>query len=149
MKKPVKKQTVAQYLAALPPERRADVRRLRTAMRRAIPKGYRETVAFNSIAWVVPLSVLPDTYNGQPLCYAALGAHQSHIAIHLMGAYGSPVLRKALEDGYKKAGKKLNMGKACLRARSADDVALDVITSVLGKIPMERYVAIYQSVKRR
>ena len=66
--------TVAQYLASLPPDRRTVMTKVRAAVKRAMPKGYQELMGYGMIMWSVPLSVLPDTYNGYPLCYAALAA---------------------------------------------------------------------------
>src|SRR3990172_4584978 len=96
--------TVAQYLASLPPERRAVMAKVRTAVKRAMPKGYKETMGFGMICWSVPLSVLPDTYNGQALCYAALAAQKRHLALYLMGPYGDSALLAELKAGYKAAG---------------------------------------------
>ena len=67
-------QSVTEFLAALPPERAAELQRVRAAIRRALPKGYEEAVAGKVIAYQVPLAVYPDTYNRQPLRLAALGA---------------------------------------------------------------------------
>ena len=67
-------QSVTEFLAALPPERAAELQRVRAAIRRALPKGYEEAVAGKVIAYQVPLAVYPDTYNRQPLWLAALRA---------------------------------------------------------------------------
>jgi hypothetical protein len=40
-----------------------------------------------------------------------------------------------------KAGKKLDMGKACIRFRKVDDLALDAIAKVVGKVPVEKWIA--------
>lgn len=141
--------TVTQYLASLPPERRAVMAKVRAAVKRAMPKGYKETMGFGMICWSVPLSVLPDTYNGQPLCYVALAAHKGHTALYLMGPYGEPALLAELKAGYKAAGLKLDMGKSCLRFKSLDDIALDVVSRVISRVPMATYVAMYQKTRRR
>ena len=59
--------TVPEFLAALPPDRAAELQRVRAAIRKALPKGYEEAVAGKVIAYQVPLAVYPDTYNRQPL----------------------------------------------------------------------------------
>ncbi|MHB1095158.1 MAG: DUF1801 domain-containing protein [Gemmatimonadaceae bacterium] len=141
--------TVAQYLASLPAERRAVMAKVRTAVTRAMPKGYRELMGYGMIMWSVPLSVLPDTYNGHPLCYAALAAQKRHFALYLMGPYGSPALLAALKAGYKAAGLKLDMGKSCLRFKSLEDIALDVVGRVISRVPMATYVTIYQQSRRK
>lgn len=140
--------TVAQYLASLPPERRAIMTKVRAAVKRAMPKGYKESMGYGMICWTVPLSVLPETYNGEPLCYAALAAQKHHTALYLMGPYGDPALLAELKAGYKAAGLKLDMGKSCLRFKSLDDIALDVVSGVISRVPMATYVAMYQKTRR-
>lgn len=141
--------TVAQYLASLPPERRAVMTKVRAAVKRAMPKGYQESMGYGMICWTVPLSVLPETYNGEPLCYAALAAQKNHTALYLMGPYGDPTLLAELKAGYKAAGLKLDMGKSCLRFKSLDDIALDVVGRAISRVPMATYVAMYQKTRRK
>ncbi|MBI5601121.1 MAG: DUF1801 domain-containing protein [Gemmatimonadetes bacterium] len=141
--------TVALYLASLPPERRAVMAKVRAAVKRAMPTGYRESMGYGMICWTVPLTVLPDTYNGEPLCYVALAAQKNHTALYLMGPYGDPALLVELKAGYRAAGLKLDMGKSCLRFRSLDDIALDVVGRVISRVPMATYVAMYQKSRRK
>jgi hypothetical protein len=141
--------TVAQYLESLPAERRAVMVKVRAAVKRSMPKGYKESMGYGMICWTVPLSVLPDTYNGEPLCYAALAAQKNHTALYLMGPYGDPALLAELKAGYKAAGLKLDMGKSCLRFKSLDDIALDVVSRVISRVPVATYVVMYQKTRRK
>jgi len=143
----VRKQTVAQYLAALPGDRRAVIASVRAAVKRAMPKGYQETMGYGMIMWSVPLKVLPDTYNGHPLCYVALAAQKRHYALYLMGCYGNKALMDELKAGYKAAGLRLDMGKSCLRFTSLDKLALGVVTKAIAKVPVAKFVAIYRAAK--
>jgi hypothetical protein len=141
--------TVAAYLAAQPPERRSELQKVRRVIRKHLPRGYRETLNWGAITYEVPLSRYATTYNGQPLCYAALAAPKSHLALHLMAAYGNAVLRQRLEDGFRLAGKRLDMGKACIRFRTADDLPLDVIGEIVASTPVEKYVAVAEAARQR
>lgn len=141
--------TVAQYLASLPPDRRAVMARVRAAVKRAMPRGYKESMGFGVICWSVPRSVLPDTYNGQPLCYVALAAQKRHFALYLMGCYGDKTLMDELRSGYKAKGLKLDMGKSCLRFTSLDGIALDVVARSIARVPMAKYVEIYKASRHR
>lgn len=141
--------TVAAYLASLPAERRKVVSTVRTAIRKGMPKGYVETMGYGMIMWSIPLSVLPDTYNGYPLCYAALAAQKNHFAVYLMGAYGSKEMLAELQAGYRKAGIKLDMGKACVRFKSLEGVALDVIRDIVARIPADEYVKRYRKSRKK
>ena len=134
--------TVTQYLADLPEDRRAALEAVRAVIRKNIPKGYVEGMEFGHISWSVPLSIYPDTYNGQPLCYAALASQKSHMALYLMCAYADGPVKKKLVSGFKAAGKKLDMGRACIRFRNLDDLPLDVIGEVAAAMPMKKYVEI-------
>jgi len=141
--------TVTAYLAELPAARRAELARVRQVVRQHLPKGYKESMGLGMIGWWVPLRRYPDTYNGHPLLYAALGAQKNYLSLYLMCAYGSPPLAARLKQGFKEAGKRLNMGKSCLRFQHADDLALEVIGEIVAAVPMERYIAMAKAVHRK
>ncbi len=141
--------TVSAYLASLPPERRRVMQTVRGAVNKAMPAGYKEVMMMGLIAWVVPLSVLPETYNGHPLMYAALAAQKHYYALYVMCASGSKTLLEELRTGYAKAGLRFDMGKSCLRFRDLDGIALDVVTPVIARVPMDAYVHIYHASRRK
>lgn len=140
-----KGKTVSEYLAALPPERRAVVSKVRSFVKKHLPKGYKEEIGWGAITYAVPLRTLPDTYNGQPLCYAAIAPRKNDYSLYLMCAYGDPKQMKAMTEGFEKSGKKLDMGKSCLHFKSLDDLPLDVVGGVIASTPMEKYIAIYEA----
>src|SRR5262245_44372430 len=119
--------TVADFLAKLPASRRPDVERIRDVVRQYLPAGYEEVISKNMLVYQVPLKRYTDTYNGHPLWYVALALEKSYLSLHLMPVYGDPEQARQLKDGFKAAGKKLDMGKACIHCKTADDLALDVI----------------------
>jgi hypothetical protein len=139
--------SVEAYLSSLPPERRAVVGAVRDVVVRNLPVGYRESMEYGMIAYAVPLERFPDTYNGQPLCYAGLAVQKNHYSLYLMCAYGSASEAKVLKDSFVAAGKKLDMGKSCVRFRSLDDLPLDAIGSFVARTPPEKYIAHYQSAR--
>ena len=141
--------TVTEYLSALPPERRAVVSAVRKMVKRHLPKGYREMINFGAITYAIPLSRYPDTYNGQPLCYVALSATKNSYSLYMMGAYGDSKQADALKAAFKTAGKKLDMGKSCIRFKSVDDLPMDDIGRLIGEISPDAYIERYESVKRR
>ena len=63
--------TVVAYLKELPAGRREVVSKVRDIVRKNLPNGYEELMGYGMIMYSVPLEVLPDTYNGHPLCYVA------------------------------------------------------------------------------
>ena len=144
-----KASTVAQYLRELDPDRRAEIRKVRALVKRHIPKGYVERMHGGMITWTIPLAAYPETYNGEPLCYAALAAQKSHNSLYLMGPYGDPSQVKHLREAFKSAGKRLDMGKSCLRFKQADDLALDAVAEVIAKTPPKTYIARYEAARKR
>src|SRR5204863_5332231 len=97
--------SVASYLAQLPPARGAELERVRSIVRKHLPPGYEETLTSGMIVYEVPLARYADTYNGQPLWYAALGAQKNYLALHMMNVYGSAALAERLRRGFAAAGK--------------------------------------------
>lgn len=74
---------------------------------------------------------------------------RSGFSLHLVALYGNAALTRRLEAGFAAAGKKLDMGKACIRFKRIDDLPLDVIGDIVSAVPMEKWVAIAQSARRR
>jgi hypothetical protein len=141
--------TVEEYLQELAADRRSDIEAVLTVIRKNLPKGYREAMAFGMIGYCIPLEKYPDTYNKQPLGYAALAAQKNYNALYLNSVYADPVQEKALRDGFDAAGKKLDMGKSCIRFKRADDLPLDVIGDVIASTSPDQFIAIYEKARAR
>ena len=141
--------TVREYLAALPKERREVVSAVRDLVQRHLPAGYRETMNWGMITWELPLATYPDTYNGQPLCYVGLAAQKSHNALYLTGVYQDPEQEKWLKKACRDAGKKLDMGKSCLRFRSLEDLPLEAIGRIVAWTSPEKHIARYEASPRK
>lgn len=146
--------TVAAYLASLTPEKRAVIEQARAFVQKHIPRGYAEFMSWGVINWGIPLEEFADTYNGQPLCYVALGAQKNYNSLYLMGAYDtsngddtSSFPRKRLVDAFRKAGKRLDMGKCCLHFRQLEDLELTSVASVIAMSTPQEYLAYYKRVK--
>ena len=144
-----KAKTVREYLETLPPERRKSLAAVRDVVLEHLPKGYQEAIGWGAITYAIPLEDYPDTYNGQPLCVAALSAGKHYCSIHLMAAYGDAKTRKWLEDQFRKSGKKLNMGKACVRFKTPDDLPLGAIATVIAKVTPEKYIRTYEAGRKK
>lgn len=143
-----KTESVTDFLASLPPNRRPEVDRVRSLIRKNLPDGYEETVSKNMLVYQVPFEEYSDTYNGHPLWYVALASEKSYLSLHLMPVYGDSNLAKELSDGFESAGKKLNMGKACVHFHTAQELALDVIGRIVSAVPMDKWVAIAKAARQ-
>ena len=142
-------QTVAEYLEALPEERRKVVAALRKVVKKHLAKGYVEQMEFGMIGYGIPLERYPNTYNKQPLSYIALAAQKNYYALYLMCLYSDDTRTKWFADAFKKAGKKLDMGKSCVRFTRLEDLPMDVIAQAVASVTPDEYIAIYESVKRK
>jgi hypothetical protein len=141
--------TVEDYVASLPADRREAVQAVRKVVKKKLPRGFEEGMQYGMIGWYVPLSRFPDTYNGQPLGVVALASQKNHLSIYMMGIYADPKLRAWFEKSYKATGKKLDMGKSCLRFKSLDELALDVVGEAVTRLSVEDLVAIHDRVHKR
>ena len=135
------------YLAELPPERRDLVSWLRDVVNANLPDGYVERMNWGMISWEVPLERYPDTYNDQPLAYAALAAQKNYTALYLNCVTASDERTRGLKDGWAAAGKKLDMGKSCLRFKKAEDVAEDVLAEAIRSVPPDQFIAEYERIR--
>ena len=135
--------TVKQYLEELPAERRAAIAAVRRTIRRHLPAGYQEIMNWGMIAYEIPLSRHADTYNGQPLMYAALAAQKNYCALYLMAVYSDAARLGRLRKAFKDAGLKLDMGKSCVRFQTAQDLPLECIGELIAEIPVDAYIARY------
>ena len=100
-------QSIEEYLAMLPEDRRNTILEVRKVILKNLPEGYQETINWGMITYQVPLSTYPDTDNSQPLMYAALASQKNHNALYLTGIYASDRSRKKFEMDYKATGKRL------------------------------------------
>jgi len=141
--------TVSAFVGSLPAQRRAEVEQVLRTVRRHLPAGYEEVVSKGMVVYQVPLERYPDTYNGHPLWYVCLASEKSYLSLHLMPVYGDKALATRLDEGFRAAGKKLRMGKACIHFDKADELALDVIGEIVAMISVDRWVQIAQTARRR
>jgi uncharacterized protein YdhG (YjbR/CyaY superfamily) len=142
--------TVAQYLAALPADRRAALSAVRKVINENLPNGYEEGMQFGMIGWYVPLSMYPAGYGENPkvpLSFVALASQKSGMVLHFLCFYGHPTLSTWFTSEYKKSGKKLDMGKGCVRFKSLEDLALDVVGRTVARVSAEEHMANYQAAR--
>lgn len=136
---------VARLLESFPEDRRAHVAKVRDAVLGALPEGFEEGVDYGMVVYTVPLARFPKTYNKKPLMVAALGSKKDHMAVHLVGLYGDPGLAAWFEEAYRATGKKLDMGKACVRFRDAEALPLPVIAEAVSRVSVERMIAMHEA----
>ncbi len=151
--------TVEDYLAALPEDRRAALSAVREVILRNLDQDYEEGITYGMIGYYVPRRVYPAGYHcnpKQPLPFANLGSQKNYMSLHLMCMYGggeegdaATSLARWFREAWAKTGKKLDMGKACIRFKKADDLALDVIGEAIRRVPAKAYIEFCESSIRK
>lgn len=143
-----KAQTVKEYLAELPADRRAAIEAVRAVIRKNLDKGYQEGMQYGMIGYYVPHKVYPPGYHcdpKQPLPFAGLASQKNHMALYLMCIYGSPQHEAWFRTEWAKSGKKLDMGKSCVRFKKLEDLPLEVIAQAVARVPVKDFLAHYES----
>jgi hypothetical protein len=145
--------TVAQYLKELPDDRRATIKAVRSVVRANLDPLVKEGMQYGMIGWYIPHAVFPPGYHVDPkipLPFVALASQKNYCSLYLMALYGDETpgeqwFRKA----WAKTGKKLDMGKCCIRFKRAEELALDVIAEALRRISVADHLAEYAKVDPR
>ncbi|HXF50020.1 MAG TPA: DUF1801 domain-containing protein [Verrucomicrobiae bacterium] len=147
-----KAKTVKEYLNELPPDRKAAISAVREVILKNLPKGCEETIQYGMIGYVIPHRVYPAGYHcdpKQPLPFICLASQKNHMAIYLMNIYMNKASEDWFKKAYKAAGKKLDMGKSCIRFKKEEDLALDVIGQAVARQSVKEYIALYEKNKPR
>ena len=139
--------TVDEYLASLPDDRRKAISEVREVILANLPDGYEEAMNWGMITYQVPLETYPTTYNKQPLMYAGLASQKNHMAVYLTGVYSSDGDWAVFEEEYRATGKRLDMGKSCVRFRKLDDLPLDVIGRAIAACDVDSFIELVETAR--
>ena len=140
--------TVEEYLASLPEDRREALQAVRKVILKNLDKKIQEGMQYGMIGYYVPHSVYPAGYHcdpKQPLPYAGLASQKNHMSLYLMANYGSAEQMAWFQEAWAKSGKKLDMGKSCVRFKKLEAVPLDVIGQAIKRLPAKAYIAQYEA----
>lgn len=121
---------------------------VRKTIRANVPKGFQEIMDFGMIVWAIPLKRYPDTYNGHPLGIVALANQRNYMSLYLFGIYAKSKERAWFEKAWKATGKKLDMGKSCIRFKNLDDIPLEVVAQAVSRVSVEEYLKAYEVSRR-
>ncbi|HYE62814.1 MAG TPA: DUF1801 domain-containing protein [Phycisphaerales bacterium] len=145
---PDKATTVKEYLATLSPDERASVEAVRKTILDNLDKEYSEGIQYGMIGYCVPHSVYPAGYHcdpRQPLPFAGIAARKGYVSLYLNCVYGNEGEREKFVEDWKKTGKKLDMGKSCIRFKKLDDIPLEVVGRAVKRLPAKKYIADYEA----
>lgn len=139
--------TVSEYLSSLPQERRDAISAVRKVIVKNLRKGFEETMQYGMITYVVPLKLYPSGYRNDkkmPLPYVSLASQKNHMAVYLMNINGDKETAEWFKGEFKKAGKKLEAGKSCIRFKKLDDLPLPVIGKAVAKTSVKDWIAVFE-----
>ncbi|MGB4845691.1 MAG: DUF1801 domain-containing protein [Ferruginibacter sp.] len=140
--------TVKQYIAELPDDRKKVISELRKQIKKNLPKGFKETMGYGMIGYVVPHSMYPNGYHcnpKDPLPFMNIASQKNFVAVYSMGIYSNPKLLKWFTDEYDKAGVgKLDMGKSCIRLKKMDKIPYELFGELASKVTPEEWITYYE-----
>lgn len=139
--------TVAEYLSALPEDRRAALEAVRAVILKNLGDGLEEGMQYGMIGYFVPHAVYPPGYHcdpTQPVPFAGLASQKNHMSIYLMCLYGDEAQQAWFREAWAKTGKKLDMGKSCIRFKKVEDLPLSVIGRAVKRATLKRFLAHYE-----
>jgi hypothetical protein len=142
-----KARTVNEYLAELPPDRRAAIQAVREVILANLDQDYEEGMQYGMIGYYVPHRVFPAGYHcdpSKPLPFASLASQKNHMSLGLMSNYGGGEQEQWFRSAWAKTGKKLDMGACCVRFKKLDDLPLDVIGEAVRRVPAKAFVRFYE-----
>ena len=144
----IEAKSVADYIKQLPDDRRSAIKKLRTLIRKNLPKGFKEQLSYGMPGWVVPHSKYPDGYHcdlKMPLPFMSIASQKNFIAVYHMGIYSIPDLMSWFTEEYPKhCTRKLDMGKSCVRFKQIEEIPYDLIGELASKITPAEWVEFYQ-----
>ena len=139
--------TVEEYLSEQTPERREAMEAIRGLILENLPPGYEEVMQYGMIAYVIPLERYPVTYNKQALQTVALASQKNYMSVYLMNVYGDQETAQWFEEEFRASGKKLNMGKCCVRFKRPEDLPLDLIGKAVARTSVDGFIEVYEKAR--
>ena len=143
-----KAKTVKEYFSELPDGRRESLIKVRDVILQNLPKGYEETMNWGMITYQIPLKTYPSTYNKQPLMYAALASQKNHMAVYLTSIYSDEETKETFVREYKATGKKLDMGKSCVRFKKLENLPLELIGKAIASMNVQQMIEMMERVHK-
>lgn len=142
-----KASTIEEYIAQIPEDRQETFRKVREVILAHLPAGYEEGIVYDMPGYYIPLSRYPNTYNGQPIGIAALASQKNYLSLYLTGIYDDSASGDWFRQAYEATGKKLNMGKSCVRFKKLDDLPLEVIGQAIARFTPDELIAVYEKTR--
>jgi len=145
---PAKATTVKEYIDNLPEDRKPVIKKLRTIIKKNLPKGYKEVISYGMIGYVIPHKIYPDGYHCSPelpLPFMSMASQKNFVAVYHMGIYADPKLMKWFTSEYPKyVSTKLDMGKSCIRFKKMETIPYELIGELSSKMTTDDWIKLYE-----
>ena len=140
--------TVTQYLTTLEPDRKKVLQAVRKVIKANLDPKVKEGIQYGMIGYFIPHSVYPDGYHcspDQPLPFMSVASQKNHMAVYLFCIYGDDAEAARFEKQWAKSGKKLDMGKSCVRFKKLEDLCLTSIGAAVKRMTAARFIKHYEA----
>jgi len=142
--------TPKEYLDSLPNDRKKVISKLRTAVKKNLPKGFKEEMNYNMLGYVVPHSIYPNGYHcdtSKPLPFINIASQKNFVAVYHMGLYSDKKLMNWFVKAFAKASDaKLDMGKSCIRFKKMDAIPYELMGELAGKVTPQEWINTYEKI---
>ena len=144
-----KAETVEQYIAELPDDRKEAIEQLRIVILKNLPVGFEEAMGYGMMGYQVPHSIYPAGYHCNPkqaLPFMGMASQKNNISFYHMGIYAKPDLLEWFVNEFPKhSERKLDMGKSCIRFKKPEHIPYALIGELVTKMSVSDWIACYES----
>lgn len=141
--------TPEEYISSLPAERQPVMHALRAAVLKHLPEGFVEGMVYGMLGYTVPHMLYPAGYHCDPkqaLPYMNIASQKNYISVYHMGLYADEQIMQWFISAYAKvSSKKPDIGKSCIRFKKVEDIPVDLIGELAGKMTVQDWIALYES----
>lgn len=141
------------YISKLPEDRKEAMSKLRAEVNAHLPEGFKETMSYGMIGWVVPHEIYPSGYHCDPklpLPFMSIASQKNFIGFYHMGVYANPELYEWFTEEYKKrVPTKLDMGKSCVRLKKPAHIPFELFGELTAKMTVQDWIDLYEKNLKR
>lgn len=140
--------TVDEYLRSIPEDRARALEQVRAVILKNLDPNISEGIQYGMVGYFIPHSVYPGGYHcdpQQPLPFASLASQKNHMGIYLFCLYCDQTEVERFQEEWKATGKKLDMGKSCIRFKKIEDVPLDVLGRAIKRMTSRKFIRAYEA----
>ncbi|MFN7876506.1 MAG: DUF1801 domain-containing protein [Pirellula sp.] len=143
-----KASTVDQYIEELTSDRQEAISAVRKVILKNIDPSFQETMQYGMIGYSVPHSLYPAGYHcdpKQPLPFAGLASQKNYMSLYLISAYNDTEFDSWIRKAFEKVGKKLDMGKCCIRFKKLEDLPMEIVAEAFRRVRCSQFVESYEA----